>query len=467
MTATTAGDSDKAFLGHPKGLGFLAFTEAWERFSYYGMQSLLVLYMTKTLLLSPHVDQIVGFAAFERMIQAVYHPGASPQAIASAIFGLYTSLVYLTPILGGVFADQVLGKTRTIILGGLLMAAGHFLMAFDATFLLALLCLVLGTGCFKGNIAGQVGGLYGDTDLRRADAFQIFYLGINAGVIAAPLIAGTLGEKVGWHYGFGAAGVGMLIALVIYLMGRKHLPPDPPLKRKAAAVEDRPKLTRNDWRTIGLLVALLPVLSASVLCNQQIFNAYLIWADTSVNLTFMGDKVPTTWLVSLDAIVSVSFLAAMVVFWRLWAKRFKEPNEIGKLTIGTFISVTGVLSLAAGAIIAERTGTQVNIWWCVLFHVLNSIAFANMMPVSLALYARAAPAAVGGTIIGVYYLHLVAGNQVVGVLGGLLEKMPASQFWLMHAAIAAGAGVVFLIVGRFFAKFLSHEATGKPLAKSA
>src|SRR6185436_2610617 len=128
---------DRAFVGHPKALGFLAFTEAWERFSYYGMQSLLVLYMTKTLLLSPHVDQIVGFAAFERAIQFVYHPGASPQAIASAIFGLYTSLVYLTPILGGVFADQVLGKTRTIILGGLLMAAGHFLMAFDATFLLA------------------------------------------------------------------------------------------------------------------------------------------------------------------------------------------------------------------------------------------------------------------------------------------------------------------------------------------
>jgi len=463
MTSLTADRGDTAFLGHPKGLGFLAFTEAWERFSYYGMQALLVLYMTKTLLLAPHVDQIIGFAAFERMIQAVYHPGASPQAIASAIFGLYTSLVYLTPILGGVFADQVLGKTRTIVLGGLLMAAGHFLMAFDATFLLALLCLVLGTGCFKGNIAGQVGGLYSETDLRRADAFQIFYLGINAGVIAAPLIAGTLGEKVGWHYGFGAAGVGMLIALVIYLTGRRHLPPDPPLKRKAQPV-DRPKLTRNEWRTVALLVLLLPVLSASVLCNQQIFNAYLVWADKSVDLTFMGDKVPTTWLVSLDAIASVSFLAGMVVFWRLWAKRFKEPDEIGKLTIGTFISVTGVLSLAAGAIIAERTGTQVSIWWCVLFHILNSIAFANMMPVSLALYARAAPATVVGTIIGVYYLHLVAGNQVVGILGGLLEKMPASQFWLMHAAIAAGAGVVFLIVGRFFAKLLSHEAMGKAKA---
>ncbi len=459
MTSTTADRGDTAFLGHPKALGYLAFTEAWERFSYYGMQSLLVLYMTKTLLLTPHVEQIAGFAAFERVIQAVYHPGASTQAIASAIFGLYTSLVYLTPILGGILADQLLGKTRTIVLGGLLMAAGHFLMAFDASFLLALLCLVLGTGCFKGNIAGQVGALYGEGDLRRADAFQIFYLGINAGVIAAPLIAGTLGEKVGWHYGFGVAGVGMLVSLVIYLSGRRHLPPDPPLRRGQKTA--RPKLQPGEGRTILLLILLLPVLSASVLCNQQIFNAYLVWADRSVDLTFGGDKVPTTWLITLDSVASVSFLAGMVVFWRLWAKRFKEPDEIGKLTIGAFVSVSGVLCLAAGALIAEQTGTQVSIWWCVLFHLLNSIAFANMLPVSLALYARAAPAAVGGTIIGIYYLHLFVGNQTVGILGTLLEKMPASQFWLLHAAIAAGAGIVFLIVGRFFAKWLSHEATGK------
>lgn len=457
MTSTTARPGDTAFLGHPKALGYLAFTEAWERFSYYGMQSLLVLYMTKTLLLSPHVEQIAGFAAFERVIQAVYHPGASTQAIASAIFGLYTSLVYLTPILGGILADQLLGKTRTVVLGGLLMAAGHFLMAFDASFLLALLCLVLGTGCFKGNIAGQVGALYGEGDLRRADAFQIFYLGINAGVIAAPLIAGTLGEKVGWHYGFGVAGIGMLIALVIYMIGRRHLPPDPPLRGADKAV--RPRLKPGEGRTVVLLILLLPVLAASVLANQQIFNAYLVWADRSVNLTFGGEKLPTTWLITLDAVTSVSFLAGMVVFWRLWAKRFKEPDELGKLTIGAFVSLTGVLSLAVGALIAERTGTQVSIWWCVLFHILNSIAFANMLPVSLALYARAAPAAMGGTIIGIYYLHLFAGNQVVGILGTLLERMPASQFWLMHAAIAAGAGVVFLIVGRFFAKWLSHENT--------
>jgi POT family proton-dependent oligopeptide transporter len=459
MTAVTADRNDRAFLGHPKGLGFLAFTEAWERFSYYGMQSLLVLYMTKQLLLTPHLENIGGYSFFHGLIEAVYHPGASTQATASAIFGLYTSLVYFTPFFGGLLADNVLGKTRTVILGALLMAAGHFLMAFDSTFLLALACLMLGTGCFKGNIAGQVSALYPDGDLRRADAFQIFYLGINAGVIAAPLIAGTLGEKVGWHYGFGVAGVGMLLALIIYLSGRRHLPMDPPRKALPDAPA-KPRMTSRDWRTIMLLVLLLPVLTASVLCNQQIFNAYLSWADYAVNLEFNGEKVPTTWLITLDAIVSVSFLAGMVVFWRVWKTKFKEPDELGKLTIGSGISILGVLCLAAGAAQAAATGTKVDIWWCVGFHVLNSIAFANMLPVSLALYARAAPKAAQASIIGIYYLHLFAGNQTVGILGGLLEKMPATQFWLMHAAIAGGAFVVFLLVGRVFARLLHSDQVG-------
>jgi len=461
MTATAVREDDKAFLGHPKALGYLAFSEAWERFSYYGMQSLLVLYMVKQLLLSPHVEAIAGFEGFRAVIGRIYGlpADASTQAVASTIFGLYTSLVYLTPIVGGFIADRILGRTRTIVVGALLMSAGHFLMAFDASFLLALLCLVLGTGCFKGNIAGQVGGLYAEGDLRRADAFQIFYLGINAGVIAAPLIAGTLGEGVGWHYGFGAAGVGMLIALAIYLVGRRHLPPDPPLRRTEKA--ERPKLSAHDWRTVIVLVALIPVLASSVLVNQQIFNAYLVWADRSVDMTFFGTKLPTTWLITLDSIVSVSFLAGMVVFWRLWAKRFKEPDEIGKLTVGAFISVLGALSLAAGAAVAAAAGTQVSLWWLIAFEIFNSAAFANMLPVSLALYARASPPAVVGTMIGVYYLHLVIGNQTVGVLGTLLEKMSATHFWLMHAGIAAGAAVIFLVVGRFFARLLSHEAVGR------
>ena len=202
---------DRSFIGHPRGLGYIAFTEAWERFSYYGMQALLVLYMVNRLLHPGHIEHIAGFGPFRHLIESFRGP-LSVQALASTIFGLYTGLVYLTPIAGGFIADRILGRTRTITIGALLMSAGHFLMAFDVTFLLALTCLLTGVGCFKGNLASQVGALYPIGDNRRADAFQIYYLFINGGVIAAPLIAGTLGEKVGWHYGFGAAGVGMLSA---------------------------------------------------------------------------------------------------------------------------------------------------------------------------------------------------------------------------------------------------------------
>ena len=178
------------FFGHPRGLWYLAFTEAWERFSYYGMQSLLVLYMVKYLLLPGRIEHIAAFESVRRL-----YFGLEGQALASAIFGTYTAIVYFTPIFGGFLADRLLGRRRTVLLGALTMAAGHFLMAFEAAFLFALLCLILGCGMFKGNIASQVGSLYKPEDLRRADAFQIFYLGINAGVIASPLIVGTLGEK--------------------------------------------------------------------------------------------------------------------------------------------------------------------------------------------------------------------------------------------------------------------------------
>src|SRR3984957_6002039 len=209
----TAPDYDHSFLGHPRGLAYLAFTEAWERFSYYGMQTLLVLYMVKQLLLPGHSEHIAGLTAVRAAPEGHFGHALTTVVVLSAIFGLYPSLVYLTPIAGGFIADRWLGRTRTITIGALLMAAGHFLMAFDVSFLIALACLVAGVGCFKGNIASQVGALYATGDLRRADAFQIYFLFINAGVIAAPLTAGTLGEVYGWHYGFAAAGVGMLISL--------------------------------------------------------------------------------------------------------------------------------------------------------------------------------------------------------------------------------------------------------------
>src|SRR6516162_2589349 len=224
------------------------------------MQALLVLYMVNRLLHSGHVEHVAGFGSFRHAIEFFRGP-LDIQPLSSTIFGLYTGLVYLTPIAGGLIADRWLGRTLTITIGASLMALGHFLMAFDVTFLLALTCLLTGVGCFKGNLASQVGALYSPGDNRRADAFQIYYIFINAGVIAAPLIAGTLGEKVGWAWGFDACGVGMLIGLATYLLGRKHLPPDSPVVEDKAAKAPKPKLTRQEKMAILILLVLLPFLT--------------------------------------------------------------------------------------------------------------------------------------------------------------------------------------------------------------
>jgi POT family proton-dependent oligopeptide transporter len=307
-----------------------------------------------------------------------------------------------------------------------------------------------------------VGGLYRTGDNRRADAFQIYYIFINAGVIISPLIVGTLGEKVGWAWGFDAAGVGMLIAIVIYLSGRKYLPADPFVARKkdeSTTADTKPKLTRRDWLAIVALLILLPFLTIAIIPNNQIFNAYLVWAQDHVNLVLFGKPILTTWLITLDSIVSVSFLFLVVLFWRNWSKKFLEPTEINKIAIGSMIAVTGMLSLATGAMIAARTGSKVSIGWLLAFHVLNSAAFANIFPVSLALYARVAPPSLSGTIIGIYYVAFFAANFLVGIVGSFLEKMTAAHFWLLHAAFAGVAGIVFFLSGKLFGHLLAPSDT--------
>ena len=430
---------DRRFLGHPVGLGYLAFTEAWERFSFYGMQALLVLYMTKELLLAGHVENVALFEEFRTL-----YGGIDGQPLASAIFGTYAASVYLTPILGGFIADRLLGKRRTVLLGAITMAIGHFLMAFEVTFLFALLCLVLGSGMFKGNIASQVSALYGPTDLRRADAFQIFYLGINAGVIASPLIVGTLGETAGWHWGFGAAGVGMLIGIVIYIAGQKYLPAEHFAPQGKSARAAAPKLRRDEWPAVIALVLLIPVMAVAIIPNNQIFNAYLFWGDTEFALYWGGEKLPTSWLLTLDAVVSVSFLAGVAAFYRWYGKHWREPDEITKMIIGAGFSVGGMLCLYMAAATQDE-GEKIGMIWPVTFHVVNSIGFAHMLPVSLALFAKVAPKAINATVIGLYYLAFFGGNSLVGWIGGRYETMATTDFWLLHAGCALASGIVFVL----------------------
>ena len=471
MIAISARESaihaDRAFLGHPKGLAFLSITEGFERFSYYGMIALLVLYMNGQLLKPGHVEHVVGLSVLRPILEAVFAGGAhySNQQLSSAIYLVYSSTVYLTPLLGGLIADRV-GRTGTIIVGASVMALGHFLMAFDASFLLALVCLMIGAGCLKGNIATQVGALYSAGDTRRADGFQIFYLGINGGVIFGPMITGYLGQGIAWHYGFGAAGVAMLIALLIYLGGLKHLPPDPPRGAKARAeakaqAGPRAAMTSREVAVLVLLALLLPVLALSIVGNNQIYNTYLVWAQANADLHFLGITILTSQMLSVDSIVSVACLVGMVMFWRAWKTRFREPDELGKIAIGCFFGAAGVACLAAGAALTPA-GQKVSFNWLLAFHLLNDIGFANVLPVGLALFSRAAPKAIAGLVIGFYYLHFWAGNILVGYLGTLYEKMTPVQFWMIHVAMVGGAGVVFVVVRLLFGRLLLASEEVEP-----
>jgi len=471
-TAATTADAPRVrtFVGHPLGLGYLVFAEAWERFSYYGMLSLLVLYMSEQLLLPGHVGHVAGFGAFRAGIEAVTGH-LTPPALASMIGGLYGGLVYLTPLGGGLIADRWLGRTRTVTIGACLMALGHFLMAFEVSFLVALACLLVGVGCFKGNISSQVGELYAPGDLRRADAFQVFLLGVNVAVIVAPLVCGTLGQKVAWHWGFGAAGVGMLIGLAVYLSGRKWLPPERVRQARGGMRLPRPKLAPGEGKAVAVLIALIPVLAVAGVGNQQIFIGYLRWGQENYNLVFFGQAMPVTWLISLDAIISSVTIVASVAFWRWWASRRREPQEITKLAIGAVIAGLAPLALALASAQEAVTHRKVGIGWGFAFHIINDIGFANIFPVGLALFTRAGPRAILGLMVGLYFLNLFLGNLLVGWLGGFLEPMGGAAFWGLHAGLVFGAGLVLFafraLFGRVLSPTIDPEAAAEGLAPAS
>ena len=449
------GGLDRAFLGHPRGLGILALTEGLVGFSYYGMQSLLVLYLTTTALRPEHLGRILGFAPFRTVLGTLYGP-VSGEPLAAAIVGLYGALVFATPIAGGLLADRLLGRTRTILLGAVLMTAGHFLMAFEWSLLLALGCLVVGMGC-AGTTKAQVGGLYGPADPRRADAFQIYTLSVSVAVILAPLVCGTLGERYAWHWGFTAAGAGMLVGLLVYVAGRRWLPPEPVPRGPAEA---RSRLTASEWRTLLVLGALLPVLAVASVSNMEIFNAYLVWGRETYRLVFFGRTMPVSWLLSLDAFVGTVVIVLSMLFWRLWARRYGPVSEIAKMATGAGFSALGPLVLAAAS--AAAAHGRVGLGWGLAFHILNDIGFANLYPVGLALYSRLAPRQLGATVVNAYVLHLFGANLLVGALGGLLVRMPATRFWLLHAALVALAGGVLVGFGVLFRGKLALPAGDGP-----
>ena len=445
---------DKTFLGHPRGLAVLALTEAWERFSFSGMQTLLVLYMVGGLFQPGRVDHVLGFAVFAHMLAGVYGP-LGPLPLASAIFGLYTGLVFFMPVIGGYVGDRWLGQHRTVLIGAVLMAAGHFLMAFDASFLIALALLILGAGCLKGNISTQVSGLYSGDDRRRTDGFQIFAAGINLGVIVAPLVCGTLGEVYGWHYGFAAAGIGMMIGLAIYVMGRRYLPPD----SERTLVEGEAPTAPAGPGVIAVLALVFVLVTCFLATAGQLGNVYSLWIKAHVARSIGGWTIPVTWFQTLTPIFTIAMTPALLKRWQWQAADGREAGLLSKMGAGLLLASTGLALLAALSLVG---GDHIPGILLLPTHLLVSLGYMFTWPVGLALFSRAAPEGARAMYIGIFFISSFVASNLIGWLGGLYATMPVPLFWLLHAAIGVGGALLVLLFGRLLHPVVEARLRDEP-----
>ena len=413
----------------------------WERFSYYGMRSLLVLYMTKYLLLPDHAGAAIGLLTLKRALETIFGP-LDIQPLSSQIWGFYVALVYFTPIFGGLLADRVLGQRRTVVIGAVLMAIGHFMMAVEQLFVFALLALILGNGCFKPNISTQVGGLYAPGDHRRDRAYSIFYVGINVGAFLAPLVCGTLGEEAGWHYGFAAAGVGMCIGLCIYLCALPYLPADELHKARATQIEHRP-LNRDEWRAIAALLVLFLPNTLFWATYEQIGNTTILWIDADIDrgIGLFGSSVqiPTTWFLAFNPFLIFAFTPFIVALWARQAARGTEPSTVTKMSLGCFGVTASNLIMMFAALHAG--GGKASWLWVAGSIVVVTLGELYLSPVGLSLVTKVAPVRILSMMMGVWLATSFTGGFLAGYIGSFWSRMAKPEFFLMVAGMAAFAGV--------------------------
>jgi proton-dependent oligopeptide transporter, POT family len=435
------------FLGHPKGLAVLFATEMWERFSYFGHAALVVLYMVKYLFEPGQVEVVIGYGAVKGALEFAVGP-LERQPLASQLFGFYTGLAYFTPILGGLLADRVLGQRRTVLVGGMLMAIGHFMMAFEALFLFALVMLILGIGAFKPNISTQVGALYRAHDHRRDRAYSIFYVGINIGAFLAPLVCGALAVSFGWHFGFAAAGIGMLISLGIYLHGQRTLPPDERSRSQAAKLPKQP-LSGKERRAVLALLVVCALVSLFWAAYDQQGNTLLLWAedftDRSVDLKFWQGEIPTPWFLALNALMIFVFAPLIVRLWAWQTKRGSEPMSVTKMAFGCLCVALANLVMAAAAL-STGPGGKASAFWLVGYFVLVTIGELFLAPVGLALISKVAPPRMLSMMMGFWFATTFPADILGGWLGGFWSRMDKADFYLMIAAIAALAGAAIWVL---------------------
>ena len=406
----------KTWFGQPRGLTILFLTNMWELFSYYGMRALLVYYMTKHLLFA--------------------------QEKASFIYGSYTAMAYFTPILGGAIADRWLGKRNAVVLGGSIMALGHFAMAFEPLFYVALATIALGNGLFLPSLPSQINDLYAADDPRRGRAYNVYYVGLNIGGFLAPLVCGTLGEVYGWHYGFGAAGIGMFAGLLIYVFGRGYLPPEPARKAAPIALPD----TAADGRGRIWLLLLGVGIAATLFrgAYEQIGNTLPLWVDSAVDRGWGTFQIPMTWFLSLNPLFVIALTPPLLAYWRRRADAGRDVPAARRMAVGALIVAGAYVLLAAIDTLAG--GAQVGWPWLALFFLVLTVGELYILPTGLGLFAKLAPPRLGATTVASWFLAIFSGSLLAGAVGTLWTHVGHAPFFLLLAVLAVlAAGLLWLL----------------------
>jgi proton-dependent oligopeptide transporter, POT family len=423
----TARIEEPGWAGHPRGLSTLFFTEMWERFSYYGMRGFLILYMVHGL---GFTDQHAG-----------------------AVYGNYVGSVWLTPIFGGLIADRWLGHYRSVLVGGIVIALGHFTLAFHALpfFYAGLTLIVIGAGLLKPNVSTLVGSLYDRGDERRDAGFSIFYMGINLGAFLGPVIAGKLAEGVDWHLGFACAGVGMTLGLVQYIFGRGRLEPAiarlaaRPAGAAAATAAPAGAFTAEDWKRMAAVVVFFLFATLFWGAYEQAGSTLTLFADRYVHLELLGIKLYASWFVSVQAAFVILLSPAFAWLWVRLGPR--QPSSPAKFALALlFVGLAFVLLLPAGAL--AQGGVKVTPLWLVGAYFIEELGELCLSPVGLSAVTKLAPTRVVGLMMGVFFLSNALGNKLAGWSAGFISALPLPTLFGVTAGVCLGAAVVMALLIR-------------------
>ena len=407
----------------------------WERFSYYGMRAFLILYMV-----APVSSGGLGFS----------------DADAASIYGTYTGSVWGMAILGGIVADRFLGQFRSVLAGGSVIALGHFTLAFKTlpSFYTGLVLIVIGTGLLKPNASTLVGSLYAPGDRRRDAGFSIFYMGINSGAFLGPIIAGFLAQRVDWHAGFAAAGVGMAIGLVQYWFGRQRLAPgleriaaEKAARRAATAAAATPPMTADDWKRVGAIVVFFIFATIFWSAYEQAGSTLNLFADRYTRLSIAGFSFPSSWFQSVQPIFVI--LLAPVFAW-LWLRLGdREPSSPAKLALGLFFGgLAFVVLVPAGAAAQSAEGVRVSPWWLIVAYFITELGELCVSPVGLSLVTKLAPARIIGLMMGVWFLSNSFGNKLAGWAAGFFSSTPLPTLFGTVAGVTFGASILLFLLIR-------------------